>query len=214
MTYLLEALRLLGTGEFWWGPGGCGVRLVEHIGVSLLAVFIAALVGIPLGILAAHLPGATAVVGGLVGAMRALPILGLVVVAGLIFGVGLVAPIVVLVILAVPSLVTAGSAAVLATPEDIRDAATAVGFSRLQVVLQVIVPHSAGVLWAGVRTALVQVVATGTLAAYTSPVGLGAPIFLGLKTRDYPLMVAAACLVMLVTWVLDALAGIAQRRLS
>ena len=57
------------------------------------------------------------------------------------------------------------------------------------------IPLGAPLLLGGLRAAVLQVVATATLAAYTGAGGLGCLMFLGLKTQDYPMMLASALLV-------------------
>ncbi|MBZ8176268.1 ABC transporter permease subunit [Corynebacterium poyangense] len=214
MNFLVRAAQILSDSAQWGGEGGFAIRILEHGLLSLCAVVVAVLVGLPLGVISAHIPGGSLFVGTLSGAARALPVLGLVVIAGLWFGVGLLAPCVVLVVLALPSIINAGYSAVEATPREIRSAATAIGFSRRQLILHVIFPYSGGIIWGGIRTASLQVFATATLVAYTADIGLGSPIFMGLKTRNYPLMLAAAIVMILLTWGIDVVLAHIQKRNS
>lgn len=63
----------------------------------------------------------------------------------------------------------------------------------------------------GLRSATLQVVATATLAAYVGAGGLGRFLFLGLKTQDYPQMLAAALLVVVLALILEGVFEISER---
>ena len=61
--------------------------------------------------------------------------------------------------------------------------------------------------------AVLQVVATATLAAYVGSGGLGAPLFLGLRTYDYPLLLAASLVVIVLAITLEVAFALVQRLL-
>src|SRR5690606_33697077 len=119
----------------------------------------------------------------LVGAVRAIPTLGLLTLLALMLGIGLLAPVLALVTLAVPSILAGAYAGIESADPSAVDAARAMGMSELQIVRQVELPLGSGVLVGGVRAATIQVVATATLAAYTADTGLGRYLFAGLKSR-------------------------------
>ncbi|MDN6683765.1 MAG: ABC transporter permease subunit, partial [Bifidobacterium crudilactis] len=96
----------------------------------------------------------------------------------------------------------------------IPEGAKAIGMSPLQVVFRVEIPLASPTIVGGIRAATLQVVATATLAAYTSDVGLGRFLFAGLKTRDYPMMLAAALLVVVVTVLLEVVLAAIQRAVT
>lgn len=119
-----------------------------------------------------------------------------------------------LIILAIPSLLAGAYSGVAAVDRATIDAAYAMGFTHRQVISSIELPLSAAVLVGGIRTAVLQVTATATLAAYTADVGLGRFIFHGLKTRDYIEMLAASVLVIALALLFDALLGGAQKLIS
>lgn len=211
MNLFAEALAWLADPANWQGPGGIPVRLAQHLGITALALFAAAAVALPAGVLIGHTRRGAGLVGGLTGAARALPTLGLLTLFGLALGIGLAAPLIALIILAIPSLLAGAYAGVQAIDPRIPDAARAVGFSPSQVVLRVELPLSLPVLVGGVRAATLQVVSTATLAAYTANVGLGRYLFAGLKSRDYAEMLGGALLVVGLTLLLEMLLAWIQR---
>lgn len=214
MSVFLEALAWIVDPDHWGGPEGIGIRLAQHLAITVAAVLLAAVPAISIGILIGHTGRGRGVVVALVGAVRAIPTLGLLTVLALLLGIGLEAPLLALVALAVPSLLAGAYAGIEAADPAAVDAARAMGMSELQIVRQVEVPLGAAVIVGGVRAATVQVVATATLAAYTADTGLGRYLFAGLKARDYPQMLAGALLVAALALLLDRLLATAQQRAS
>lgn len=195
----------------WAGPDGIPVRLGEHLLYTFAAVTLAALVAIPLGLLIGHTGRGRALAVGSSSAARAVPTLGLITLLALVWGVGIKAPMVAFVVLAIPSILAATYAGVDAVDPQVRDAARAVGMTGGQVLARVEVPLALPMMWGGIRSGTLQVVATATLAAYVGAGGLGRYLFRGLKTQDYPQMLAAALLVVALAIVLELLLGLAQR---
>lgn len=198
----------------WAGPESIPVRLAQHLGITLVAVLIAALIALPLGVVVGHVRRGTGFIGALTGAARAVPTLGLLTIVGLWIGIGITAPLVALVVLAIPSLLAGAYAGMQAVDPSIPEGAKAIGMSPLQVVFRVEIPLASPTIVGGIRAATLQVVATATLAAYTSDVGLGRFLFAGLKTRDYPMMLAAALLVVAVTVLLELVLAAIQRAVT
>jgi osmoprotectant transport system permease protein len=201
VNYLTEAWAWI--GAHLYGPDGVLVRLAEHLFYTVAAVALAAVLAIPLGWLVGHTRKGRGFVVVTAGAARALPTLGVLTLAGLVLGIGLLAPLVALVVLAFPSILAGAYAGLEAIPPPTLDAARAMGNSPWQVLTGVEIPLGLPLLLGGLRSAVLQVVATATLAAYTGAGGLGRFLFLGLKTQDYPQMLAAAILVVLLAIVLD-----------
>lgn len=211
MNLFTEALSWLADPAHWEGPGGIPTRLAQHLAITGVTLLIAGLIALPAGVLIGHTRRGAGLVGGLSGAARALPTLGLLTMFGLAFGIGLTAPVLALIILAIPSLLAGAYAGVQAIDPAIPAAAKAVGFSPSQVVMRVELPLALPVLVGGIRAATLQVVSTATLAAYTANFGLGRYLFSGLKSRDYPQMLAGALLVVLLTLILEIALGLCQR---
>jgi len=161
------------------------------------------MVALPVGVVIGHTHRGAAFVGGLAGAARAIPTLGLLTLFGLALGIGLRAPLLALVVLAIPSLLAGAYAGIQAVDPSLTKAARAMGMRGWQILWRVEVPLGAPVIIGGIRAATLQVVATATLAAYVSDNGLGRYLFAGLKTHDYAQMVGGAFLVILLALVLE-----------
>jgi osmoprotectant transport system permease protein len=202
----------------WSGEDGIPNRLLEHVAYTAEAILVAALVAIPLGLWVGHTGRARWLVS-LANSARAVPTLGLLFVVSLwlsprITGdLAFVVPsIVVLALLAVPPLLAGTYAGVQAVDPAARDAAKGVGMTPLQVLRQVEVPNALPLLLSGVRSAVLQVVATASVAAVLSLGGLGRYLIDGIALGDYPRAAGGAVLVAVLAVLLDGVFALVQRR--
>ncbi len=202
----------------WSGEDGIPNRLLEHVAYTAEAILVAALVAIPLGLWVGHTGRARWLVS-LANSLRAVPTLGLLFVVSLwlsprITGdLAFVVPsIVVLALLAVPPLLAGTYAGVQAVDPAARDAAKGVGMTPLQVLRQVEVPNALPLLLSGVRSAVLQVVATASVAAVISLGGLGRYLIDGIALGDYPRAAGGAVLVAVLAVLLDGVFALVQRR--
>ena len=211
MTPFADALAWLTESAHWSGPTGIGQRLLEHLAVTAGVVALAAVLALPVGVLVGHTHRGRGTVAALAGAARAVPTLGLLTILSLGLGIGLQAPVIALIVLAMPSLLAGAYAGVGNVDPATVDAARASGLSERQIITRVELPLAAPVLVGGLRAATLQVVATATLAAYIADVGLGRYLYAGLKARDYPQMLAGALLVAALAIALEVLLAVLQR---
>jgi osmoprotectant transport system permease protein len=191
----------------WRGETGIGYLLLQHLGYTAAAVSIAALIAIPLGILIGHTGRGSFLVIGMGNAARAIPSLGLLVLIVLLLGTGNGPIVGVLAVLALPPILTATAAGIRGADQEAVHAARALGMSGGQVIRQVEWPLALPLVISGLRSAALQVVATATIAAYSSGTGLGRLLISGNANRDYPQMFAGALIVALLAIILDVALG-------
>jgi osmoprotectant transport system permease protein len=203
VNFLTQALSYLFTAGNWVGPVGLGVRTLEHLEYTAAAVAVSALVAIPVGLIVGHTGRGTVVVVSLVNALRALPTLGVLLLAVLLWGLGLVPPIVALMLLGVPPLLAGTYAGVSAVDRTVVDAARSMGMSELRVLFRVEVPNALPLILGGLRTATLQVVATATVAAYASLGGLGRYLIDGIQVRQFHIAVVGALMVAALALIID-----------
>jgi osmoprotectant transport system permease protein len=153
-------------------------------------------------------------------AIRALPSVGLlvllvVIIAPHFYGrtdTGYVIPTeIVLVLLAVPSILSNTVAGVQNVDPAVRDAAYGMGMTGPQVLFRVELPNALPLIFSGFRSATLQVIATATIASYVTLGGLGRFIYDGLAQQDYPQMISGGLLVAALALVSDLLLALAQR---
>ncbi len=211
MDYIWQAVLWIFTPENAFGEGGVIERVGQHLGYTVLSVSIAAVIAIPLGIYIGSTGRMRFLATSVTGAMRALPTLGLVAFFGLFLGASLVAPIAAIAILAIPPLLAGAYAGVESIDKQTITAARAQGMTEWQIVTQVEVPLASKLLWGGLRSSVLQVIATATVAAYLPLGGLGRFIFDGLPVRDYPQMLAGSLLVILLALASDWILAMTYR---
>ncbi|WP_342319418.1 ABC transporter permease [Corynebacterium mayonis] len=213
MNQLLAAFEFLTTSANWFGAAGIGTRTAQHLGYCALAVALAALIAVPVGIAVGHSRRGATTVQTIAGALRALPVLGLLTWLAIILPFGVTVPLVpatiVLVLLAVAPLLAGVVSGFNSVERDVVHSARAAGYSETQILTRVELPLAAPVIVGGLRSCVVQVIGTATVVSYIGLGGLGRFLIDGLAVQDYPRMVAGAVLVTTVALAVDViLAGV------
>ena len=197
----------------WSGSSGIGVRLLEHLQYSGLVLLIASAIAVPAGLYIGHTGRGRVVAVAVAGALRALPTLGLLVLFALLAGSSLMPPVWALVILTVPPLLAGTYAGISSVDRTVVDAARAMGMTELQILFRVEVPNGLQVMFGGIRTAVLQVIATVSVVAYLPLGGLGRYLFDGLVLQDFPRMLAGSLLIAGLAIAVDLILAAVQRML-
>ena len=211
MNLFLDALAWLSDPANWSGPGSIPQRIAEHLWISLVVLVIASAIALPVGAVVGHTGRGREPAVRVSGGLRALPTLGVLTLFALWLGIGLQAPILALMILAIPPLLAGAYAGFESVDRRTIDAARAMGMRELQIVGKVELPLSLPIVVGGIRSATLQIIATATLAAYVADFGLGRFIFEGLKIRNYGEMLGGSILVIILALVVDGCFAIIQR---
>lgn len=199
-----EIWRWLTDPANWTGGDGLLHRIAEHLRYTAMAVLGAAVVALPMGLVVGHTGRGGTFAVGLANAMRALPTLGVVTLLSLQLGPFREGPVLFgLALLAVPPILAGAYAGVQSVDRAVVDAAAGVGMTPWQRLWRVEVPIAMPLLLGGMRGAVLQVVATATVAAYVGLGGLGQPLIEGLRIRDYPQVAGAAVVVAVLAVLLD-----------
>ena len=193
-------------GEVW-------LLLVQHIGLVAISTSIAALIGLPLGILVARRPAWRRPVLGLANVFQTIPSLALFGLLIPVFGIGAWTAITALVVYALLPIVRNTYAGIAGVDPAVREAGRGMGMTDGELLRLVELPLAAGVILAGVRIATVVSVGIATIAAAIGAGGLGVYIFRGVATVDNTLILAGAVPAALLALLADALLGFVERRL-
>jgi osmoprotectant transport system permease protein len=148
-------------------------KTVEHLLLSGASIGVAMAMAIPLGVWLGHIHRGSFIAINVSNVGRALPSLAVISIGLGLLGVGFLNVMVALVILAAPVMLTNAYVAVDQVDPDAVRAARAMGMRPLQVLLRVELPLALPLVFAGIRTAAVYVVATAPLAALAGGGGLG-----------------------------------------
>jgi osmoprotectant transport system permease protein len=190
---------------------------LEHIWLVGASTFIAALVGIPLGILVSRRPVWNKPVLGGANIIQTIPSLAL-------FGFLLPAPwigeradrlaILALALYALLPLIRNTYVGIRGVDRAVIEAARGMGMTDRQVLWQVELPLSLGVIIAGLRVAVVLSVGIATIAAAIGAGGLGEFIFRGLAMVNNAVILAGAIPAAILALLADATLGWLEKRLS
>ncbi|MGE5697908.1 MAG: ABC transporter permease subunit, partial [Candidatus Sericytochromatia bacterium] len=125
MNFLQEALAYIFTAANWGGNAGLLARTIEHLQYTVVAVAVSAVIAVPVGMLVGHTGRGTFVVVTGVNALRALPTLGVLLLAVLLWGLGLLPPTVALMLLGIPPLLAGTYSGIANVDPAVVDAARA-----------------------------------------------------------------------------------------
>ena len=185
----------------------------EHLLLSGAAVAIAVAIALPLGIWLGHLHRGSFLAVNVANLGRALPSLAVIAVGFVFIGIGFWSVAIALVVLAIPPILTNAYVAVDGVQTDAVEAARGMGMTRRQIVTRVELPLALPLIFVGIRTAIVFVVATATIAAVAGGGGLGDII---VNQAGYGLagVVGAAICVSVLALLADGAVGLLQRALT
>ena len=220
-------MELFGEGLAWltdpanWTDerNGIFLRLWEHVSLSVAALAVAVLIGLPLGLWIGHTGRGATLIIAIANIGRAIPSVGWL---GIVFpvtlallgrnGLGFVPSLIALAALGIPPIVTNTFAGMREVDRELIEAGRGMGMRESEVLRQVEVPVALPVILAGVRVSAVQIVATATLASIVGGGTLGEFIVQGIFVRALDRVVGAAVLVAILAILTELLFSLIQRR--
>lgn len=202
----------------WSGPGGILAQAGTHLRISLVSLLLACAVAVPVGLYIGHTGRGRWLAINLAGAFRAIPSLGVLFIAIMLLLPRLrgelayeLPVILVLILLAVPPILSGTYAGVESVDPAARDAARGVGMTGPQVLRQVEIPAAMPLLLSGLRSAMLQIIATATIAAVVGVGGLGRFLIDGQASRRYEVMAGGALTVAALALLVDLVLALLQR---
>jgi osmoprotectant transport system permease protein len=224
MTELLAGLG--GVGRWfldpvhWQGAAGVPTRVAEHLLLSIVALLLAAAIGLPVGVGVGHTGRGAGLAVNLANLGRALPTLA---VMGIVLpvtaaldsqlGFKVYPALIALVVLGIPPILVNAYAGIAGVDRDIVESGRGLGMRARELLALVEIPLALPVIVAGIRSATAQILATATLAAIFGGPGLGRYLIEGYAQLDYPMMFAGVILVGLLFLVSEAGFSVLQTRL-
>jgi osmoprotectant transport system permease protein len=171
--------------QFWDAFG-------RHVLLVVTALSIGILVCVPLGVWTSRSRVASLTFINLFNTLRVIPSLAILFLALPYFGLSFQSAAIALTILALPPILINTDAAFRNINPAIREAAFGMGMGTLEVFRRVELPLALPVILAGIRTAMVEVIASATLAAFIGAGGLGDFIVLGSQLRNDAILLVGA----------------------
>ena len=166
--------------------------IVEHIQLSFIALLIAALIGVPLGILLTKTTKFAEVVMNIAAILQTIPSLALLGLMIPLFGIGKVPAVIALVVYALLPILRNTYTGINEVDSSLVEAAKGIGMKPGRRLAKVELPIAMPVIMAGIRTAMVLIIGTATLAALIGAGGLGDLILLGIDRNNSALILIGA----------------------
>lgn len=160
----------------------------QHISLSFEALLIALIIALPLGYFSYEKPFVRQLSTLLTQGLRVIPSLGILFILIPFIGVGRLPALIALVILGIPPILLNTIVGFASVSENLLETALGLGMTRLQLLTKVQFPLALPHILNGIKLALVEIIASATLATYIGAGGLGTLIFTGLGLYRYDLL--------------------------
>jgi len=207
----------------WTGADGVPARIGEHLVLSVIPLFVAVAVAVPVGAWVGHTGRVANLVINVSNVGRAIPSLAILAVTTMLLQAALVdlglrlissevSTIIAMLALAIPPILINTYVGVSEVDHDLVEAGHGMGMRSDQVLARVELPVALPIILVGIRTAAVQVVATATLGAVFATGGLGRYIIDGIAQRRHDEVFAGALLVALLSIATELAFGALQAR--
>ena len=185
--------------------------ILEHIQLSFIALLIAALIGVPLGILLTKTKRLSEIVMNIAAVLQTIPSLALLGLMIPLFGIGKVPAVIALVVYALLPILRNTYTGIAEVDQSLVEAAKGIGMKPWRRLRKVELPMAMPVIMAGIRTAMVLIIGTATLAALIGAGGLGDLILLGIDRNDSSLILIGAIPAALLAIIFDLVLRFMQK---
>jgi osmoprotectant transport system permease protein len=189
---------------------------LEHFTLVVIAMAVAILIGVPLGMFIVQRPTLRTIALGIASIFQTIPSLalfGFLIPIPFIGGIGKRTAIVALVLYALLPILRNTYVGLTGIDPAVLESAEAMGMTRSQVLFRVRLPLALAVILAGIRTATIITIGVATIAAAIGAGGLGTFIFRGVALVSDALILAGAIPAALLAILADVLLGLLERRL-
>lgn len=187
--------------------------LGQHLAMSGISLGLALAIALPLAVVIVEHDRFAFAVVNTVNALRTIPSLAILAVMLPLLGIGMLPAIVALTVLALPPILLNAYVGLRDVDPDAVEAAIGMGMSRSRVLFDIRVPLAAPAMFAGARTASVQVLAGATLAPFIGAGGLGDFIAVGIAMMDTSRLIVGAVPIALLTLLIEMLLGFTEKAL-
>ncbi|MBY0433012.1 MAG: ABC transporter permease [Cyclobacteriaceae bacterium] len=167
-------------------------KTLTHMGMTFLALLMAIVVAVPLGIMLSWRPVLSTIVVSVTGLLQTIPSIALLAVMIPLLGIGVLPAVVALFMYALLPIVQNTITGLQSVDPRLKDTADGIGMNRYQKLRWVELPLALPSLLAGIRTAAVINIGTATLAAFIGAGGLGEFIVTGLALNNTSLILRGA----------------------
>ncbi len=184
--------------------------LLEHIELTFLALLIAIVIGIPLGIFISKNKRIGSVVVGLASIVQAIPSMALLGFIIPFLGIGTKPAIAMVVLYSLLPIIKNTYTGIKNISPQMIETAEGIGLTKWQILVKVQIPQALPMMMAGVRISAVSAVGLMTLAAFVGAGGLGYLVYAGIRSVNNTQILAGAIPACLLALLIDYLASIIE----
>lgn len=184
--------------------------LLEHIELTFLSVFIAILIGIPLGIIISYVKKLDKPVLGLSNIVQAIPSMALLGFTIPFLGIGTKPAIVMVVLYSLLPIIKNTYIGIKNINLQMIEAAKGIGLTKWQILTKIQIPLALPVIMGGIRISSVSAVGLMTLAAFCGAGGLGYLVYAGIRSINNMQILAGAIPACLLALFIDYILGIVE----
>ena len=187
---------------------------VEHILISLLAISIASVLGIILGIIISEYRRFSGLILGTVNILYTIPSIALLGFFITITGVGNTTALIALIIYALLPIIRSTYTGIITINPLIIEASEGMGSTKLQQLFKVKLPLALPVLMSGIRNMVTMTIALAGIASFVGAGGLGVAIYRGITTNNSAMTFLGSLLIAILALVFDFILGLIEKRLT
>jgi glycine betaine/proline transport system permease protein len=185
---------------------------VQTIALVGSATFVSVLIGVPVGIAAAHRPWLYTALHPILDLMQTLPTFVYLIPTLVFFGLGVAPGLISTVIFAIPAPIRLTHLGISSVPPPLKEAGEAFGATRRQLLWKVEIPYALPTIMAGVTQCIMLSLSMVVIAALVGADGLGKPVVRALNQVNIPMGFEAGLAIVLLAIVLDRVCKSPQRR--
>ena len=187
---------------------------VEHILISLLAISIASVLGVILGIIISEYRRFSGLILGTVNILYTIPSIALLGFFITITGVGNTTALIALIIYALLPIIRSTYTGIININPLIIEASEGMGSTKLQQLFKIKLPLALPVLMSGIRNMVTMTIALAGIASFVGAGGLGVAIYRGITTNNSAMTFLGSLLIALLALIFDFILGIIEKRLT
>lgn len=176
---------------------------VETLALVLFATFFCMVIGVPVGIAAAHRPWLNTAIRPVLDLMQTIPTFVYLIPTLILFGLGVVPGLISTIIFAIPAPIRLTQLGVASVPKQLLEAGEAFGASKSQLLWKVELPHALPTIMAGLTQCIMLSLSMVVIAALVGAAGLGQPVVRALNTVNIGMGFEAGLAIVILAILLD-----------
>ncbi|SHI47042.1 osmoprotectant transport system permease protein [Clostridium cavendishii DSM 21758] len=188
--------------------------LWQHMQLTVFAVLLSIVIGVPLGILITRVRKLSKPILGIANVVQAIPSLALLGFLIPVLGIGSKPAIVMVVLYSLLPIIKNTYTGLTNINSDILEAAKGIGMTKTQILKMVQLPLALPIMMAGIRISAVTAVGLMTIAAFIGAGGLGYMVFSGVQTVDNNMILAGAIPACMLALLIDFIVGKIEKSVS